>query len=369
MSEGWTARSVYDKACEYKANIKAGKRPTSWKEEQQINTERTRLEEAQRKADLLRTISFKDFFDKHYLPGAEANKKSETVRKEKEHVVNWIHSVTGDLPMKDITLAHVKQLQNNMAKGKKSPRTQQYILRTFNTVWNTALDEGIVSIPCPTRNKSFKLPRVDNEKKRYLTHEEADQLLEAVRKKRQQAHDMALVSLEAGLRFGEVAALTWGCVDFQDEVIHVLRTKGGKDRTVPMSTRLNDRLSELHADQASSALVFPNRSGEVHTQVPTAFKKGLEDSGINNNVTDPKLKASFHTLRHTFASWLVQAGVDLHTVKVLLGHSTPTVTQRYSHLRQDDLREALRKAERAARIDREKGKVLDLNKTKAQNQE
>jgi integrase len=368
MSEGWTARGIYDRACEYKANLKAGKKPTSWKEEQRINAEKARIEEAQRKGDLLRTISFKDYFEKHYLPSAEANKKPETIRKEKEHVTNWIHPVTGDLPMKDIALAHVKRLQGDMAKAKKSPRTQQYVLRTFNIVWNAALDEGIVSIPCPTHNKSFKLPRVDNERKRYLTYEEADQLLDAVRAQREQAADMALTSLEAGLRFGEVAALTWGCVDLKAEILHVLRTKGGKDRTVPMSKKLKDRLTELNNDQSASDLVFPNRSGEIHSQVPTGFKKGLKDSGINDGVTDPKLKASFHTLRHTFASRLVQAGVDLHTVQVLLGHATPAVTQRYSHLRQDDLRDALNKAERAAKIEQQKGKVIDLNKAKAQGQ-
>jgi integrase len=366
MSAGWTPRKCYDKTCEYKENIKTGQRPTSWAEEQEMLSEQAKLDKAAREADLLKTISLKQFFDDYYLPNSEANKKPESVRKEREHVANWIDPVTGQMPMKELTLTHVKKIRDKLSKAKKSPRTQQYVMRTFTTIWNHALDEGIVTTPCPTKNKSFKLPKVDNEKKRYLTPQESEKLLDTLLEKNNQVYNMALASLEAGLRFGEVANLTWDRVDLDNKLLHVFHTKSGKDRTIPMSERLANCLSGLAQEKTNSKLVFPNRHGNIHSQVPTIFKKGIEDSNINEGITDPKLKASFHTLRHTFASRLVQAGVDLHTVKVLLGHSTPVVTQRYSHLRQDDLKQALNKAERQNKIDQSKGKVLDIQKARTQ---
>ena len=71
---------------------------------------------------------------------------------------------------------------------------------------------------------------------------------------------------------------------------------------------------------------------------------------MNENIDDPKLKASFHTLRHTYASRMVQAGVDLYRVQRLLGHSTPVMTARYSKFADADLKEAVETMERAAEV-------------------
>lgn len=75
------------------------------------------------------------------------------------------------------------------------------------------------------------------------------------------------------------------------------------------------------------------------------------------------MKASFHSLRHTYASRLVQAGVDLYRVQRLLGHSTPVMTARYSKLADDDLRRAVNAMERATTIkNNKKAKVIQLRK-------
>ena len=74
-------------------------------------------------------------------------------------------------------------------------------------VWNSAIDHGILNTPCPTKSPSFRLPKVDNERQRYLTLEEEMKLLEKVKERSQQAHDITLVGIDAGLRFGEIADL------------------------------------------------------------------------------------------------------------------------------------------------------------------
>ena len=93
--------------------------------------------------------------------------KPDTARKSAEHVKNWIDPVTGSTPIKDIKLSHVKKIRANLAAKKRSPRHQQYVFRTFSMVWDAARDDGIVNVPSPTKSKSFKLPKVDNERQRY----------------------------------------------------------------------------------------------------------------------------------------------------------------------------------------------------------
>ena len=76
------------------------------------------------------------------------------------------------------------------------------------------------------------------------------------------------------------------------------------------------------------------------------------------------LKVVFHTLRHTFASWLVEQGIDLYSVKELMGHGTLAMTERYSHLSPDKLRRAIKTLEAGMEKGRAKGKVVAIDGTK-----
>lgn len=328
----------------------------------------TREQKAQRETELAKleqearqNIHFQKFFDEHYLPQAETSKKPETLRKEKEHVRNWLAPVVGDLPFKEIGLPEVKKIKAKMKKANKSPRSIQYVFQTFSSIWNSAFDEKLTTEKCPTKNGSFRLEKLDNARKRYLSAEESETLLKAVQARNEQAYQMALVALDSGLRFGEIASLRWSQVDLERGLIHVLNTKGKQDRTVPMTQRLKDMISEM---DPGKGLIFPNTDGKIQGQIPSAFKRAVVDSGLNDGITDPKEKIGFHGLRHTYASRLIEAGVDLYTVQKLLGHSTPVVTQRYAHLKQDALNgavQAMQQAEaRARQIKNSKGKILEL---------
>jgi integrase len=260
--------------------------------------------------------------------------------------------------MRDLGLAHVNRIKANLAAAERSPRMQQYVFRTFSQVWNAAFDHGFVKAPCPTKNHSFRLPKVDNEKQRYLTLDEEKTLLKCLIKKGQQHHDMAVVSIDAGLRFGEIAALTWGCVDTGTRIIRVLDSKG-KDRFVPMTQRLVEVFDAMEASDPG-VLVFPGRNGKPHKEAPSQFRRAVVDAKLNENVTIKKMRASFHTLRHTYASRLVQAGVDLYRVQRLLGHSTPIMTQRYSKLADQDLRRAVETMEASQAAGASGGKVIPI---------
>jgi site-specific recombinase XerD len=92
-------------------------------------------------------------------------------------------------------------------------------------------------------------------------------------------------------------------------------------------------------------LVFPDQKGNKIERISYSFERAVQKLGLNKDVTDPRDKVVFHTLRHTFASWLVQAGTPLYTVKELLGHKSIAMTERYSHLAENTMRDAIKNLE------------------------
>lgn len=146
---------------------------------------------------------------------------------------------------------------------------------------------------------------------------------------------MVLVSINTGLRWGELTALTWADVDLAARRITVRgRTaKSKQTRHVPLNTvawkallrwgDLGDRGDGPSPNKLKSA-VFPGRKNGAMDNVYKSFRAVLEEAAI------PEFR--WHDLRHSFASKLVQAGVDLNTVRELLGHADIKMTLRYAHL-------------------------------------
>ena len=361
-SEGWTEAKAADERQRLIDQAKEGG-PATQREEKELFLKEL---EDKKQAELLeaaKNISFKTFAEDHYFPIAEPGWKPETARKHKEHCSTWLYPNLGDMPLRKITISGANKVKAAMMKAGRAPRTMQAVFRTFSMIWTSARDSEIVTAQCPTKKASFKLPKVDNEKMRFLTTDECATLLEKVRARGAQAADMALVSLESGLRFGEVAAITWAAVDMKGSALRVLNTKGKKDRVVPMTNKLFDLLKSMEQGRPNG-FVFPNKNGTKHAQVPSLFKRGLEDAKLNEDVSDKKMKASFHTLRHTYASRMVQQGVDIYKLQRILGHSTPTLTARYAKLADDDLRKAVEQMETREKMKAEKktAKVLPLTK-------
>jgi len=132
-----------------------------------------------------------------------------------------------------------------------------------------------------------------------------------------------------------------------------------------MTMELKTYLSGLERGEPSG-LVFKSSTGGRIEQVPSTFERALETVGINRGVVDPKMRFSFHGLRHTAASWLIEAGCDLYTCQRLLGHSTPTVTTRYAHVSDGQLEAAVRAMEaRGQEVDEPHVQVVPLSTRKS----
>lgn len=336
-SEGWTDKKVSDKLDEYKHNAKTGNGPVTLREE-------IKFKEAEdiaiRKAEnekAKRDMSFSDFFREKYKPIAKTNKKPESWRKEQEHFNNWLKPELGHLPFKKIATFNLEKVKKKMLDKGRAPRSIQYVFATFRQVWNYAKSHDIVQEESPT--KKVKLPKVENKRVRFFTHDEADKLLTKLKEKSQQLHDMTLLSLHTGVRAGEIFSMTWGVVDLDNGSIQIRDAKG-RPRHVYLTKATREMLTELYDGENPMDLLFKDRNGKQIAAISNSFDRVIDDLGFNKGVTDRRDRVTFHTCRHTFASWHVQNGTDLYTVKDLLGHSTIQLTERYSHLRPDGLKKA-----------------------------
>lgn len=190
--------------------------------------------------------------------------------------------------------------------------------------------------------KKVKLPKLSNRRERFLSHEEADRLLEELKKVSKTTHDEALLSLHSGLRFNEIASLTWGDIDFTHLIIS-LTEKGGGRRQVFMTLEVKIMLEGRRPEIIDpKLLVFPSRKGEKQNGASNAFERAAKRLGLNSGNEDAKQKVVFHTLRHTFASWLAIQGTPILTIKELMGHRSIEMTMRYAHLIPDQKRDAIK---------------------------
>ena len=149
-----------------------------------------------------------------------------------------------------------------------------------------------------------------------------------------------MVALNTGLRRGRTARAHLGQCELLGEALTVTAAtaKSGHTRRVPLNVEALSTLTAWYERQGkpqAEALVFPGHDGERMTRIDTAWGTLMKTAGLKN--------FRLHDCRHHFASRLVQAGVDLYTVKELLGHSEIAMTEKYSHLAPDNLRLAVEK--------------------------
>jgi len=343
-SDGWTATKAYDRLRELKENRKIGQGPQTLEEKRELLKEQKDAQEAAKELQEKENITFGHFWNDTYFPTYKVGRKKETTRKGQEHFKNWINPVIGKTPLKDIKPFAIEKIRKNILGAGKSPRTLQYVLATIRQAWNTARLNGLIVGDSPTRN--IKIPKVDNKRVRFLSHEEAETLLNALKEKDTLTHDLALLSMQTGLRFGEIAALKWGHIGIDKGIIEVVDPKGGQGRVAFMTVKVKAMFNKMKRRKPDE-YIFTNENGEKLNDPPRIFHDVVAELGLNKGVTDPRRKVVFHTCRHSFASWHVTAGTDIYAVKSLLGHSNISMTERYSHLAPETLQNATRTLERA----------------------
>jgi integrase/recombinase XerD len=159
-----------------------------------------------------------------------------------------------------------------------------------------------------------------------LSTDEMARFLDALQNPKHRA--VLMTAYAGGLRLSEVARLRVQDIDSACMVIHVRQGKGHKDRDVMLSPRLLAVLREYWKLQRPRPYLFPGRHPDRPISVRTvqmACERALTASGLSKHV-------HMHTLRHSFATHLLESGTDLRTIQVLLGHHSLSTTARYLHI-------------------------------------
>ena len=338
-SENWNAKKASQELAKLKESIRLGTGPQSLSEKRKLLQEKRDSEKAEKERLDRENISFSHIFTNIYFPQAQNNKDPESCRREQDLFKGWISPVIGDLPLKDISPFHLERIKKTMANADLSARTIRYALAVIRQVFNFAKFNNLFTGESPTTK--VKMPQADNRRYRYLSHEEADRLLARLSHENSQLYEMALISLHCGLRAGEIFSLNWSDLDFENGSMFLRDTKKRRNRTAFMTQAVKEMLASKDRD-GKDVLVFCDNERKQFNEISRTFERVVKDLGFNTGITDRRHKVVFHTLRHTYASWLVESGVDLYTVKKLMGHSTIAMTERYAHLGDSTLQSAVK---------------------------
>mgnify|MGYP001347605752 CR=1 FL=1 len=270
---------------------------------------------------------FHDFAAAYLEEFSKHNKKKSSLRRD-VGIARNLSSYFGSKRLDAMTPMLIEHYKNRRRNDGAAPATVNRELACLKHMFTIALRDRLV-LENPVR--SVRMFRVDNEVTNVLSKEDETKLLEAAAPHLKR---IIVCALDSGMRLGEILSLTWRQVDVSRGIIRVEHTKSGKPREIPISERLRTTLGRAGAHNEH---VFLGPKGLGVESVKTAMNAALRRSGLEER------GVRFHDLRHTFATRLIEHGVDPFTVQELLGHQSITTTQRYAHPARRSKVEAIKK--------------------------
>jgi integrase len=219
----------------------------------------------------------------------------------------------GEVQLRDLSASDVASFLETRDLSLTSKHTYRRHLRVF---FNWCGDQDwIAENPAAT----LSLQREPEKQPRAFTEEEVTQLIEGAEG---HVQDLVVVGAYTGLRRAELSRLRWEEVSLQKREIYVGDTKSGKDRVVPLSQEVLKRI-----DARETGYVI-SRDPKHKIHVDTLSHEFLE---LRRAVFPHKKSHSLHSLRHSFCTWLAEAGTPLHVIKRLAGHRSSETTMQYIH--------------------------------------
>ncbi len=356
----------------YKRNGKKVWEKVGWKSQgysaelaRQIRNERIiamqhgdELPQDKKKAPILKTVA------ERYIKWAEEHKNRAGIE-DKSRYENHLKDRFEDRRLDDIAPFDLERMKADMSKAGIAPKTISHCLGLLRAMYNRAADWNLYQGPNPV--KKVKMPVVQNARDRFLSFEEAEILLKELRRNPRykkevmeledpKLHDIALLSLHTGARASEIFNLRGQDIDFRNGLITLRDTKNTETRYAPMTAKVREMLKARMPDNLNG-WIFKDDHGQKIKEISNAFERVIERCKFNEGVIDPRQKVVFHTLRHTFASWLAIQGTPLFTIAKLMGHKSISMSERYSHLSPDHKRDAVNGLEAALNG---KSKVIEI---------
>ena len=259
--------------------------------------------------------------------------------------LGWWKRQIGDVLLSELTPVLISEHRELLSqtetirKTKKSNATVNRYLAALSTAISTAINEwGWMEDNILRKVSKLKEPRG---RVRYFSDEERERFLLACKESHNSDLYVAVIlALSTGGRKNEIWGLSWKCVDLKNGFITFEETKNDEPRSVPLTGRALELMMERSkVPRIDTDLVFPSRvDHQNHFDFRRPFQMALKAAQIED--------FRWHDLRHCAASYLVMAGVDMRTVAEILGHKTLQMTQRYTHLSPEHLKDAVSKMNR-----------------------
>ncbi len=267
--------------------------------------------------ELKQSPRFSDFAKEYLEAYSKFNKSPQSHRRDHTSIKN-LNNHFGNYRLKEIKPMLIEQYKRKRIEAGRMPATINRELACMKHMYTIATrNEMARSNPV----KIVKFLREDNVIQRVLSRSDEEKLLEYAKPPIKR---VVICALETGMRLNEILSLLWKDVDLDCRFITVIKTKTGRIREIPISRRLMGVFDEIRKE-SSSGHVFRHANGTSIKSLKDGYKNALVRAGLKAK------NYRFHDLRHTFATRLAESGVDVFTIKELMGHSTILTTQRYAH--------------------------------------
>lgn len=278
------------------------------------------------KREQRRVLRYGEYAPRYLTHTATYQRSPETTEQymRKHILARWSKVLLSDIRQEDVA-----QWLGDMAKQGFAPATIERARVVFSHSLKLAMqwnEPGLTKNPCV----GIPRPPLNNARDRYLTTEEAVRLREAVEKSRNKQLKFIIgLLLHTGCRVSEILHARWQHVDLERRLLKIPQTKGGKARFVPLSQGALDLIAALPEFDDCPFLVPNPKTKKPWVGIFMSWDTARKQAGLDD--------LRIHDLRHSAASFMSSAGIDLYTISKVLGHRNITTTQRYSHLQSDTL--------------------------------
>ena len=294
------------------------------------------------KTSRISKIKFNDIWEE-FLKYAKVNKKSYLM--DELNYNKHIKPIFGNKDVKNLISLDFENFKQTLFNKKLEAQTVKHQLTLIRTIINHAIKHDILNnYSNPLGNGKVKMPSIDNKRVSFLLKDQAKEILEILKSTHELTYHLTVLLLFTGARFSEITgaaskknksgentALRWDDVNFNTNTIYFKKTKDGNERHVAINNILFETLKKLYNDKFNNQ-VISNSAGGIILRMPEYFANAVEKVIPGNKSQILKYKITAHSLRHTHASWLAQAGLDILQIKEQLGHKNIEMTMRYAHL-------------------------------------
>jgi integrase len=270
------------------------------------------------------------FMEDYYFPYVRPRKR--TAHKDEELFRLRLKKAFGDQKLNQITRHQIQAFHTAVREEGLAPASCDHYLKLLRHSRNLAVDWGLLD-----RNPAagVKQYNEDNKIERYLNKDELRRLLKVLHtNKNRTVCQIALFLLATGARLNEALSARWEYVDREHRVwrIPAADSKSRHMRSVPLNDSAIAVLDQLDTAGNCEHLFINRKTGKAYTTIYKTWESLRAEAGLD--------RLRLHDLRHSAASYMAQAGVSLYVIQQVLGHSNPSVTQRYAHLSAETLLDA-----------------------------